>query len=75
MSYGGFGAGNASDDVLSIMEKHQPQNRAGMPQLKLDPNAPQLRAVLPGHILPSIDPSLLQKQKASKKKDGEFGPA
>ena len=32
MSIGGFAPGNASDnDVLSIMEKHQPQNRAGLP--------------------------------------------
>jgi hypothetical protein len=58
-SIGGFGTSNASDDVLSIMEKHQPQNRSGLPQLKLNPNAPQLRAVLPGQMLPSIDPKLL----------------
>ena len=67
MSFGGFATGNASDDVLSIMEKHQPQNRAGIPQLKLNPNAPQLRAVLPGHVLPSIDPTLLNKYKKDKK--------
>ena len=74
MSYGGFATGNTSDDVLSIIEKHQPQSRGGLPQLQLNPNAPQLRAVLPGHVLPSIDPKLLNKQKGKKTQASEYGP-
>lgn len=41
--------------------------RGGLPQLSMNPNAPQLRSIVPGQLLPSLDPKLLMKQKKEKK--------
>ena len=58
---------NQSEDVLSILERHQPQARGGFPSKMSTSSSksglPSLRAALPGHQLPSIDPSVFQKKR------------
>ena len=55
-----------TEDVLSIMERHMPQSRSGLPSMN---KGPQLRNVIPGHVLPSLDPMALKKQKSGKRKE------
>jgi len=50
---------------LSIMDRMQSR---GSMQAKLG-KMPQMRQVVPGHVLPSIDPSSFTKRASTKKKD------
>ena len=50
-----------TEDVLSIIERHQPQSRGGLPTMN--------KKLPPGHVLPSLDPNALKKQKSVKRKD------
>lgn len=59
--------GSAHEDVLSIIERHQPKV-GGLPNKLNSKNLPQLRSVIPGQVLPSISPSDFQKQKASARR-------
>ena len=61
------------DDVLSIIEKYQNTSRAGFMPANIGGSShkPQLRNIVPGHILPSIDPKTLVKKK-SKREDKDL---
>lgn len=54
----------SQEDVLSIMDKAL--SRGGVPKLG---KMPQMRQVMAGHVLPSLDPKQFQKQKLLKKKE------
>jgi len=63
--------GTGGDDIQSILERHAPQARGGLPKSSSRSGLPALRQVLPGHQLPSLDPSSFIKQKSStKRKEG-----
>ena len=63
---------NQSEDVLSIMERHVPVARGGFKMSQSNSKTKlNLRPVLPGHQLPSIDPSVFTRRG---KKEVQMSP-